>query len=158
MTGDPIRESPLAFLLGTWAGEGQGEYPTIQTFGYREEVTFVQPPGKPFLAYTQRTWALDDGRLLHGESGFWRSGAPGTVELVMAHPNGIVEIEEGTVDGTHLSLRSTTVARTTTAKDVTALSRDVRVDGDTLVYDLAMAAMGQPLTGHLRATLHRREG
>jgi hypothetical protein len=29
----------LAPLLGTWAGEGAGEYPTIQPFGYFEEVS-----------------------------------------------------------------------------------------------------------------------
>src|ERR671937_386650 len=29
---------PLAFLLGSWAGEGEGEHPGIEPFRYREEL------------------------------------------------------------------------------------------------------------------------
>jgi hypothetical protein len=47
------------------------------------------------------------------------------------------------------------VARTSTAKDVEGLTRHVDVDGDVLRYSLDMAAVGQPLTQHLRAELHR---
>ena len=144
----------LAGLLGTWRGEGAGEYPTITSFSYGEEVRFWHV-GKPFLAYTQRTWSLDDGRPLHGESGYWRAKPDGAVEVVLAHPTGIVEVLEGCVDGGRIELGSTTVARTGTAKEVTALRRRFELDGDTLGYSVAMAAVGQPLQHHLAATLHR---
>src|SRR5947209_10981487 len=116
----------LAFLLGTWRGEGHGHYPTIAPFDYGEEVHFWHV-GKPFVAYTQRTWALDDGRPLHTESGYWRVPSPGRVELVLAHPTGIVEVEEGRLDGTTVALATSSVAATATAKRVDRLERDIVV-------------------------------
>jgi hypothetical protein len=148
----------LAPLLGTWSGQGAGEYPTIQPFGYFEEVTFGHV-GKPFLSYGQKTRARDDGRPLHAETGFLRVPSPGRVELVLAHPTGVTEIQEGTlsVSGTtvEMELTATTIGRTKSAKDVTALSRSIRIDGDELTYTLRMGAVGQPLQNHLAATLHR---
>src|SRR5262245_60428164 len=116
----PAVLEPIAFLLGTWRGEGTGEYPTIERFRYVEEVRFWHV-GKPFLAYTQRTWALDDGRPLHGEMGYWRPQPDGRIEVVLAHPTGVVEVQEGTITGTRIALASAQVARTSTAKEVTAL-------------------------------------
>ncbi len=146
--------SPLEFLLGTWVGEGSGRYPTIAEFAYGEEVRFWHV-GKAFLAYSQRTWALDDGRPLHSEVGYWRSQPGGVVEVVIAIPSGQVEIEEGSVDGTAVTLSSRLVGLTTSAKNVTAIARRLVVDGDVLRYVLSLGAVGQPLQEHLTAELRR---
>lgn len=144
-------------LLGVWTGRGAGEYPTIEPFGYTEQISFGHA-GKPFLTYRQQTTA-DDGRPLHAETGYLRVPSPGRAEWVLAHPTGISEIEEGTLAITgsviELELTATTIGLTSSAKAVAALSRSIRVDGDELVYSLRMAAVGQPLQHHLAATLHR---
>ena len=112
---------PLDTLIGTWAGPGTGVYPTVERFGYDEEITFAAVPTKPFLAYQQRTRHATEDRPLHAESGYWRWVGDGRrIEVVLAHPTGIAELLEGdlvtTADGFDLVLDSRTVATTTTAK------------------------------------------
>jgi uncharacterized protein YceH (UPF0502 family) len=151
----PAELIELAPFVGVWNGGGEGVYPTISTFGYTEQIELHPVPGKPLLAYRSATRATDDGRALHGESGFFRAVGGGAVELVVAQGAGLVEIAEGIVDGAELVLESTVVSGTTTAKEVTATERRYRVAGDTLTYELSMAAVGQPLLPHLRAELRR---
>jgi THAP4-like, heme-binding beta-barrel domain len=149
----------LAPLLGSWQGSGSGGYPTIEPFEYLEEVTFSHV-GKPFLVYGQKTRDATDGKPLHAETGYLRVPRPGHVELVLAHPSGITEIEVGTltVDGTtiELDMTATQIGLTPTAKEVTALGRRFRVDGDELSYSMQMGAVGQPVQHHLSAVLHRK--
>lgn len=144
----------LSFLLGTWLGEGKGEYPTVRPFAYGEEVRFWHV-GKPFLAYTQRTWALDDDRPLHSEMGYWRPQPGGALEVILAHPFGITEVEIGAVSGQRVELMTHSIEGSPTAKEVTRVERSFRVTGDVLGYDLRMAAVGQPVTHHLQAELRR---
>lgn len=144
----------LAFLLGEWRGEGRGTFPTIEDFAYLEHATFGHV-GKPFVSYSQRTWARDDGRPLHTEAGYLRPQPGGRVELVLAQPSGLVEVDEGDVRGGHLELTSTHVARTRSAKEVSAVRRVIDVDRDVMRYRLEMAAVGQPRQFHLEAELRR---
>ncbi|TLF79328.1 peroxynitrite isomerase [Nocardia cyriacigeorgica] len=150
--------APLAPLLGTWRGEGHGEYPTIEPFDYLEEIHFGHI-GRPFLTYRQRTRAADDNRPLHAETGYLRCPQPDRVELILAHPTGITEICEGTLSVTSDEIRfefeSTNIGLSGTAKSVTALGRSIRQSGDVIDYTLRMAAVGEPLQHHLSATLRR---
>jgi THAP4-like, heme-binding beta-barrel domain len=146
----------LAFLLGQWRGEGRGAYPTIDDFSYREETAFDHV-GKPFVSYTQRTW-LPDGAPSHSEVGYFRAQPEGRLELVLAQPGGRVEVNEGTLRGTHFELTSAVVAHTSSAKKVTEVRRVIDVDGDVMRYELEMAAVGHPLLFHLEAELRRVRG
>ncbi len=167
---------PLGDLLGTWEGHGAGDYPTIEPFRYQERVTFGHV-GKPFLTYRQRTWDADIGAPLHSECGYLRvvagavpvegdaqaggdvplAATPIGVEFALAHPTGIVEVEEGGLSDGVLKLASTTVALTSTAKPVRALRREFRITRDELSYDLWMAYADIPETHHLHAVLHRTD-
>ena len=144
--------APIAWLLGRWVGEGTGLYPTISDFSYREESVWTHA-GKPFLAYSQATWASDDGRPLHGERGYLRV-AGGQFELVLAHSNGVVEVSVGAMADA-LVLTSVAVTGAPAAKEVTRLDRRIWAADGGLRYELGMGAVGQPLSAHLRAALRR---
>jgi THAP domain-containing protein 4 len=62
--------APIAFLLGSWRGEGEGEYPGIEPFRFREELAFDHV-GDPFLLVTESSWS-PDGAPLHFERGALR--------------------------------------------------------------------------------------
>jgi hypothetical protein len=158
--------APLGFLIGRWEGVGKGDYPTIEAFDFIQELTFTHN-GKPFLAYTSRSWLLDHdekgqrvkGRPLAMESGFWRPRPANGVEVLLAHPTGITEIYLGEVSGARIEMATDAVARTSSAKAVSAGKRlyglvDSQRQGEKdLAYAYDMAAMGQPLQPHLWARL-----
>jgi nitrobindin-like protein len=148
----------LAPLLGTWRGPGEGHYPTIADFEYLEELTFSHV-GKPFLAMTQRTRDAQSDAPLHAEVGYLRPQPNRVMELVLTQPTGVVEIHNGRLSEDNgslvVDLRTERVEGTRTAKPISEVRRRVEVRGDSLVTEMWMAAMGQPLTYHLRAELIR---
>lgn len=125
---------------------------------YSETVEFTAPPGKPFLAYTQRTTGSAGGAL-HTETGYLRAISPDEVELVVAQPTGVTELLSGpvvaTANGARAELRSLGVGLTPSAKEVLATTRTLWWDDEELGYEVAMAAVGHPLTHHLSARLTR---
>jgi hypothetical protein len=146
---------PISFLLGTWVGEGTGAWPPdAEPFAYGEELTF-EDVGDEFLQYSQRSWTSSDGSPLHFERGFLRPGGAGHLELVLAHPLGVVELAEGSVAHGVIDVASTHVAATRTGSPVTALRRRIEVRDDVLRYELWMATRDVPLRRHLRAELKR---
>lgn len=143
----------LRELIGTWSGDGSGDYPTIEPFRYRETVTFGHA-GKPFLVYQQQTWHPVTAAPMHTETGYLRPAADG-VEFVLAQPSGLAEIHVGRWEADALELHSREVARTPSAKRVRSVRRRIVLDGDTLRYDLWMAHADTPETHHLHAELAR---
>ncbi len=151
---------PLAWLLGRWEGVGVGGYPTIDSFRFGQEITFGHV-GKPFLAYSSRSWILDDdgNKLRPGaaETGYWRPQPDGTVEVTLAHPTGYAELWIGRIDGAKVEIATDVVVRTPTAKEYTAGHRLYGLVEGELMWAYDMAAMGQPLQAHLSARLKRVE-
>ncbi len=149
---------PIAFLLGRWEGAGVGGYPTIESFNFGQEIEFGHN-GKPFLTYVSRTWLLDqDGnrvRPLATESGYWRVQPDRQLEVVLAHPTGIVEIYVGEVVFHKIDLQTDVVARTASAKEYAAGRRLYGLVKGNLMWAYDMAAVGHPLTSHMSAELKK---
>jgi hypothetical protein len=147
-------EHPFAALAATWRGAGRGEYPTITSFEYTEEFTIAPVPGRPVAHWRSATRDAASGEPKHAKSGFLRT-TPNGIELVVAHTFGIVEATAGSFDGGVLTLRSTGLLGTASAKQVDEVERRYEFDGDALRYTIAMAAVGVELTHHLSAELER---
>jgi hypothetical protein len=147
-------EHPFAALAATWRGTGHGEYPTIASFDYTEEFVITPVPGRPVAHWRSATRDAATGEPRHAESGFLRS-TPNGIELVVAHTFGIVEATGGSFDGDVLTLRSTGLLGTASAKQVDHVERRYEFEGEVLRYTIAMAAVGVELTHHLRAELQR---
>ncbi|MBF8186776.1 FABP family protein [Nonomuraea sp. K274] len=149
---------PIAFLLGRWEGAGVGGYPTIESFNFGQEIEFGHN-GKPFLTYVSRTWLLDQEgnrvRPLATETGYWRPQPDRQIEVVLAHPTGIVEIYVGEVVFHKIELRTDVVARTASAKEYTAGHRLYGLVNGNLMWAYEMAAVGHPLTDHMSAELKK---
>jgi hypothetical protein len=150
----PEELQPIAFLLGTWRGEGEGEWPGAEPFRFREELTF-ENVGKLMLLYRQESWDLADGSPLHFERGFFRVTGPGRFGLILAHQMGCVEVAEGTVTGTVLECASTSVGLLSTAPPITELRRRMEVSGDRFTYQLDMGMQDIPLTHHTTSRLEK---
>lgn len=147
-------------LVGVFVGVGEGDFPTVDPFRYREEVAFV--PRGPLLTYTQHTADPASGRPMHAETGFLRRAGEQGVELLLAHTFGLTELQEGELEvapepGVELrvTLLSSAIGVAATAKPVDAVRRQLTVAGDELRSELWMTYAGVSDTQHLRSVLTR---
>ncbi|KAA2260164.1 FABP family protein [Solihabitans fulvus] len=164
--GADLHDRCLALLplVGVWRGEGEVVYPTIEgPYRFGQQVTFAHD-GRPFLYYEARSWLLDaDGKVIRPatrEVGWWRPQTDDTIEVLLTHATGIVEIYYGKpLNQTSWEIGTDIVMRTATAKEVNAATRLYGIvnNGD-LAYVEERAMAGQPLQPHVSAHLKRVVG
>ncbi|MGY1622651.1 FABP family protein [Geodermatophilus sp. SYSU D00965] len=159
-SGPEVSDELLAVLplLGEWHGEGQaagagGDHRFGQWIRFSHD-------GRGFLAYESRTWRLtDDGQIVgpeHRESGFWRPRGRDDVELLVASPDGLVEIYVGRArTTTSWELTSDVVARTPDAPDVARAVRLYGIVEGALMYAIDRAGTDAPLAPTMSARLER---
>ncbi len=169
---------PLAWLVGTWRGEGVVAYPGIDEATFSHELV-VSSDGGPYLAYSSTIRlvevpddpsALDDEpaatAVWASELGYWRvpperpdDVPPGRhpVELLLADPSGHVAVYVGAVGDGRIDLVSDVVARTATGADVTAGRRLYGLVNGELMWAHDLAAFGRPLQSYASGRLSRVE-
>jgi hypothetical protein len=156
----PERLRPLAWIIGRWEGAGVVGYPTIESVNFGQEVE-CRHDGRNFLEWHSHTWLLDQEtgekvRPLSTELGFWRPGEDGhDVELLLAHPTGIIEMYYGKMEPARVTLKTDSVVRSPLAKEYNAGSRLYGLVESQLFWVMDMAAMGQELQSHVSAQLKR---
>jgi hypothetical protein len=150
--------APLAWMIGSWAGAGVVGYPSVESRNFGQEID-VTHDGRPFLAWSSRTWLLDaDGDQQEAaavETGYWRPLPDGEVELVLAHPTGIVELYHGRTSPAKAEVRTDGVIRSPQAVEYSAAHRLYGYVNGNMMWVMDMAATGHPLQSHVSAELRR---
>ncbi|WHT19210.1 FABP family protein [Crossiella sp. CA-258035] len=165
--GPNLNDQLLALLplVGVWRGEGEVAYSSLEGGPYRfgQQITFAHD-GRPFLYYESRSWLLNpDGSVLRPaarEVGWWRLQADDTIEVLLAHATGIMEMYYGKPrNQTSWEIATDAIVRTAGAKEVTASQRLYGiVEGGDLAYVDERAMVGEAMQPHLSARLTRIAG
>ncbi|SNR42519.1 protein of unknown function [Haloechinothrix alba] len=164
--GADLNDACLALLplVGVWRGEGEVDYPTIDgPVRFAQQITIAHD-GRPFLYHEARSWLLDaDGAVIRPaarEVGWWRPQANDSIELLLAHMTGVVEVFYGAPrNQTSWELETDAVVRTVSAKDVSAAKRLYGIVGTgDLAYVEERAMSGQEMQPHVSARLERVAG
>jgi hypothetical protein len=151
----------FGLLAGTWHGDGTGEYPTIESFNYREKLTFERR-GETSLFYLQRTERFVEGQVKpitsHWESGFIEALETGELQLANIQVGGRGEILAGRIERTNHAIKLLFKSESLSNDErMVNTTRVFELDGDILRYEMAMATTRVGgLTMHVFATLKRR--
>ena len=158
---------PLAWLLGTWEGEGTVGYPRIPEARVRQRVV-VSHDGGPYLTWSSTVWLLADdggqGPVWATEAGYWRlppdrpeglRDDQRVAELLLVDPAGHLTLYAGTGGGARIDLASDLGARTPDAAELTAATRLYGLVNGSLMWAWDIAAFGEPLQSYASAQLRR---
>lgn len=160
---------PLAWLIGRWEGDGVLGYPGVDDGRFRQVVQF-RHDGRDFLHYRSQLHLLDaagdPAAPIDSETGYWRVSVPldphsapqppgVDVEVLLAHPTGVVEVYVGRATGARVDLVTDVVARTRTADEYSAARRVYGNVEGRLMWALDVAAGGNPLSSYASAALSR---
>lgn len=161
MSRHPAVAAIVNELVGTWSGEGEGQYPTIESFRYRELTEIEERDDHPALRIDQRAWReTPEGEVVsHWELGLLRISSDGSAILRDAQP-GRSETMAGSWqpdgDGWVISFRSTGFAGD---DRVIASTRRFHLRPSELTYEMHMETTAtHQMSLHLRATLRRTDG
>ena len=151
-------------LIGVWRGTGVfGNEPGIQEPQFGQQIT-ISHDGRPFLRYESIVWSLEpDGTAgLPGprEVGFWRPQADGSIELLISHSEGRIEVFYGQPRSlTAWALSTDATWRTPTAPPVVGSTRLYGITPDgRLAYVEERAHTDIELSPHASAALDRLAG
>ena len=170
---------PLAWLVGTWRGEGVVDYPGIDEATFTQEIV-IASDGGPYLAYTSTirlivapptTAALEDeppAPEWQTESGYWRvpperptdwglTDDQHAVELLVADPSGHVALYIGAVGKGRIDLVSDAMVRAASGADVSAGKRLYGLVNGELMWAHDIAAFGHPMQSYASGRLARVE-
>lgn len=149
----------VAWMIGRWEGNGHGNWPGMGEFEFGQQIDFTTNGG-PYLHYISQLFTLDDDgkpkEPLMIETGFWRPQADASLEVVLTHPEGYVEVWAGRIEGGKIEVATDVVARTTTADiDYTGGQRLYgNVEGD-LLWTFDRATTEHALQPYVWARLQR---
>lgn len=164
--GPSLDDACLALLplVGVWRGTGlYGNEPGEQTPGFGQQIT-ISHDGRAFLRYESVTWLLDADGAVTGpgprEVGFWRPQPDGSLELLLTHAEGRIEVFYGQArSATAWAMSTDGTWRTPTAAPVIGATRLYGITPDgRLAYVEERAHEDAPLAPHASAALERIAG
>jgi hypothetical protein len=151
-------------LIGVWRGTGVfGNEPGIQQPQFGQQIT-VSHDGRAFLKYESLTWALTvdgvAGAPGSREVGFFRPQPDGSIELLVAHSEGRIEVFYGQPRSlTAWALSTDATWRTPSAPPVVGTTRLYGITPDgRLAYVEERAHTDIELSPHASAALDRVAG
>lgn len=163
--GPELNAACLALLplVGVWRGEGLfGNEPGVQTPQFGQQIVFAHD-GRDFLRYESITWKLGPDGAVTGpaarETGFWRPQPDGSIELLVAHAEGRIEVFYGQARTATSWAMSTDGVWRSSGPPVVGATRlyGVTVDGR-LAYVEERAHSDAPLAPYASAALDRVAG